>query len=69
MEWPHTHMPKCYSVSIWMLGVDLRAGNYATEIGVYETEFKFQVLISCMKRETCLCVSSSSFILDFMTAG
>ena len=33
-------MPKCYTVSMGMLGMDLHARNYATEIGVFETEFK-----------------------------
>ena len=54
---------------MWMLGMDLCAGNYATEIGVYETEFKFQVIIPSIKQETYLCVPTSSFIRDFMAAG
>ena len=62
-------MPKCYSVSVRMLGMDMHAGNCATETGVYEAEFKFQVLIHSIKQETYLCVSTSSFILDFMAAG
>jgi hypothetical protein len=64
-----THVPKCYSVSMRMLGMDMRAGNCANETGVYGTEFKFQVLIHSVKQETYLCVSTSSFILDFMAAG
>lgn len=64
-----THTCQSASVSMWMLGMDLRAGNYATEIGVYETEFKFQVLIPCIKQESYLCMSSPSFILDFMAGG
>ena len=63
----HTH--RYYSVSLRELGLDLCAGNYTAEIGVYETEFKFQGLRPSIKQEIYLCMAASSFIIGVMAAG